>query len=33
MNPLILLGMGQIVPLMFFEEGFGIQQPKKVDVP
>ena len=34
MNPLILSAMGQIVSLMFFlENGFGIKQPSKVDMP
>ena len=34
MNPLILPEIGLIVPLLFFSEnGFGIKQPTKVDMP
>ena len=34
MKPLILSAMGQIAPLLFFfENGFGIKWPTKVDMP
>ena len=34
MNPLILPAMSEIVPLLFFwKVSFGIEQPRKVDMP